>query len=251
LGFSSLLAVLVLLIGHAATFHFYHKALKLLAVVQTIEAGKTSAEEVKEIAARFDGQQYDAHSYSSYGDSDKKYAQPDSCLDDSPSYSVAVSPPLPLFKAIQEFPTLQFLGLHPWFVSVGIQIKGEKVSCYSQLVWFIRRDGQQVGASADLEQRNPDSLFEKRPYQADSFVSRSFYHKTRASVLTGASAQEKKRAFQMDISCIVSFRGCYFPCQIMPVAWMDSVRERQSYGGSLPEGANDPRCPTIASPQGQ
>ena len=240
--------VLVLVIGHVTTFYFYHKALNLLAAAKTIEAGKTSAEEVKEIAIRFGGQQYDAHSYSSYGDSDRKYVQPDPCLDNSPSYSIGVSPPQPLFKAIQKFPALQSLGLHPWFVSVGIQIKGGKVSCYSQLVWFIRSDGQEVGASADLEQRNPDSILEKRSYQANSFVSRSFYHRTRATVLTGASAQEKTRAFQMDLACTVSFRGCYFPCQIMPVAWMDSAWERQSHGENLPEGANDPRCPAIMKP---
>ena len=238
-----LLVFSALLIGYAFTFNAYRKAQTLLLEMQAIEAGKTTAAEVQALVKRFHAEQYDAHSYSKSGENERMYAQPDPCLDDSPSYGIGVSPPLLVFTAVQKFPALQLLGLHPWFVSVGIQIKGGKVSCFSQSVWYIRRDGQEIGASADFEQRNPDSIFEKAPYQVDSFVSRSFYHRTRATLLNGASAKERTRAFQMDTSCMVSLRGCYFPCQILPNVWTDTVQERHFRGESLPEGAGDPRCP--------
>jgi hypothetical protein len=241
--FTLLLVVLVLLSGYATISYAHHKAQKLLLEVRTLEPGKTTVEDVKNLAKRFGGEEYDARSYYAYVESDKKYLSPDPCLGEALSYSIAASPPLTLLRAIQEFPTLQKLGLHPWYVSVAIHHKDGKVTCYSQNVWFFRSDGQQVQASANLELRNPQNLAERKPYEADSFVSRNLYHKTRVDVLPEASVEEKTRAFQMDLSCTVSLRGCSFPCQIIPLGWLDSVRDRQSHGRELPEGANDPRCP--------
>jgi hypothetical protein len=198
---------------------------------------------VKNLVERYGGEEYDARSYYGYVGRDAKYASPDPCLGEALSYAVYAHPPLILMRAIQAFPALQKLGLHPWFVSLAIHHKDGIVTCYSQNVLFIRPDGQEVAGSADLNLRNPQSLVEKKAYEAESFVSRNHYHKTRVDVLREASAEEKSRAFQMDLSCTVSLRGCYFPCQIIPLGWLDSVHDRQSHGRDLPEGANDPRCP--------
>jgi hypothetical protein len=238
-----LLFLLALLSGYAVMFYVHHKAQELLLEVRTLEPGKTTVEEVKNIVTRFGGEEYDARAYYGYVGSDKKYAAFDPCLGESLSYAIVVNPPMTLFRAIQKFPALQILGLHPWYVSVAIHHKDGRVTCYSQRVAVIRRDGQEVQGTADLELWNPHGLAEKKPYEVNSYVSRSHYHNTGVSVLAEASKEEKTRAFQMDLSCTISLRGCFFPCQIIPLGWLDSVRDRQSHGWELPEGANDPRCP--------
>jgi hypothetical protein len=237
-------AGLALLSAYVANFYAHHKALELLAEVGTLEAGKTTVEDVQELVRRYGGEQFDAHTYIGYEGSDKKQVWPDPCLGEALSYAIYASPPLILTRALQAFPVLQIFGLHPWFVSLNVHQKEGRVTCYSQNVVFIRPDGQEVEASASLTLRNPQSLTEQKTYQPESFVSRNYYHQTRVEVLPEASTAERVRGFKIDLSCTVSFRGCYFPCQIIPLGWLDSVRDSQSYGRDmLPEGADDPRCP--------
>jgi hypothetical protein len=242
--FTFLFFVLVLLSGYITIFYAHHKAQMLLLEVRTLEPGKTTVEDVKKIVRRFGGEEYDAHSvWYAEGDGGKKHVSLDPCLGEGLSYSINVYPPRAILWAIEEIPILHILGWHPWSVGLMIHHKDERVTCYSQIVWFARPDGQEVTAHADLDLRNPESLFEQKPYEAKSFVSRRYYHAVHVFVLTEASAAEKTRAFQMDLSCTISIRGCFFPCQIIPLGWLDSVRDRQSHGWDLPEGANDPRCP--------
>jgi hypothetical protein len=238
-----LLFVLTLLSGYTANFYAYHKAQNLLFEVRMLEAGKTTVEDANRIVQRFGGEEYDARSYYGYEGSYAKYVWPDPCLGEDLSYAINVSPPGAFLRAIEKIPALQLLGWHSWNVGLMIHRKNGKVMCYSQIVWFTRPDGQEVEAQADLKQRRPQSLVEEQPYEAISFISRGQYHKTRVSVLPEASAEEKTRAFQMDLSCTISLRGCFFPCQIIPLGWLDSVRDRQLHSSELPEGGNDPRCP--------
>jgi hypothetical protein len=242
-GFALTLVAFLLFSAYTTILYAHHRAQKLLGEVQALVPGKTAIGEVKNLVQRYGGEEYDAHSYYGYVGSDAKYSSPDPCLSEALSYAVYASPPLILMRAVQAFPKLQAFGMHPWFVSLAIHHKDGIVTCYSQNVMFIRPDGQEVSGSADLELRNPQSLVEQKAYEAESFVSRNFYHKTRVNVLREALAEEKTRAFQMDLSCTVSFRGCYFPCQIIPLGWLDSLHDRQAHGRDLPEGANDPRCP--------
>lgn len=243
LGIAVTLVAIVLLISYISVYYAHHKAQKLLDEVRTLEPGKTSVGEVKKFVQRYGGEEFDAHSYSFIEGSDKKYTSPNPCLGDALSYAVFVSPPSIVMRAVEGFPTLQRIGLHPWAVALNIDHNEGKVTCYSQAAVFWRPDGQWVEATASLNLRNPLSLVEQRAYEPESFVSRNYYHHTVVNVLREASAEQKSRAFQMDLSCTIRLRGCYFPCQLMPLGWLDALRERQSHGLGLPEGANDPRCP--------
>ena len=238
-----LLMVLTLVSGYSANLYAHQKAEKLLLQIKTLEAGKTTVEEAKRIVRRFDGEEYDARAYYGYEGSDVKYVSPDPCLGEDLSYAINIRPPRAFLWAVETIPALQHLGWHSWYSGLMIHHKNGKVTCYSQIVGFARPDGQEVGAEADLVQRNPESLVEKQPYEAISFISRHHYHGTNVSVLSEASDQEKNRAFMMDLSCTISLRGCSYPCQIIPFGWLDTVRDRESHGLEMPEGANDSRCP--------
>lgn len=242
LAFAASLLALSLLGAYAAIFHAHCRAQNLLLEVKSLQSGVTSVEHVKDLVKRYGGSEYDAHSYDA-GAGGKRHAAPDPCLGDDLSHSIMVSPPVTFLRVVQRFPMLRAIGLHPWYVSVGIDHKDGKVTCYSERVTFFRPDGRVVQGSASLELRNTESLVEQQLYEAESFVSRNWYHNTRVTVLDEAPANEKARAFQMNLSCTGSLRGCVLPCQIIPLGWLDSVRDSQSHGRDLPEGADDPRCP--------
>jgi hypothetical protein len=237
-----LLSFLALLIGYVSIFYAHHKAQQLVLAVQTLQAGKSTVEDAQKLVNHFGGSEYDARSYYTDENGDRK-PQYDPCLGSSLSYSIDANPPVTLLRVLQAFPALQKLGLHPWMVGVAIHHKNGKVTCYSERIMFIRSDEHVIEGYAEITERNPQSLIEERPYQVDSFVSRRYYHETRVIVLTEASAEEKRRAFRTELSCTVGLRGCYFPCRITPLGWIDSVHDRRAHGWELPEGANDSRCP--------
>jgi hypothetical protein len=243
LAFILLLFVLTLLSGYAANFYAHYNAEKLLLQIRTLDAGKTSVDEANRIFQHFGGEEYDARSYYSHMGSDVKYLLPNPCLGDDPSYAINIRTPRELLWAIEKIPELQHFGWHPWYVGLMIHHKNRKVTCYSQIVGFVRPDGQEVGAEADLDQRNPESLVQQQQYEANSFISRHLHHETHVRVLSEASDQEKRRAFSMDLTCTISLRGCVYPCEIFPLGWLDTVHDHESRGSEMPEGANDPRCP--------
>jgi hypothetical protein len=238
-----LLFVLTLLSGYTANFYAHQKAEKLLLQIRTLEAGRTTVDEAHRIVQHFGGEEYDARTYYGHMGSDARYVLPNPCLGDDLSYAINIRPPRAILWAIEKFPELQHLGWHPWYVGLMIHHKNRKVTCYSQIVGFVRPDGQEVGAEADLDQRNPEGLVEQQQYKANSFISRHQYHETHVRVLSEASDQEKHRAFTMDLACTISLHGCVYPCEIIPLGWLDNVRDHESRGLEMPEGANDPRCP--------
>lgn len=242
LAFVVSLLALSLLSAYAAILYAHRKAQNLLLEVKSLQSGVTRVEHVKDLVKRYGGREYDAHSYDADA-AGKRHAAPDPCLGDDLSHSIFVSPPVAFLRVVQRFPTLQAIGLRPWYVSVRIDHKNGKVTCYSERITFLRPDGHVVQGSAFLELRNSGSLIDQQLYEAESFVSRNWYHTTRVTVFDEAPANEKARAFQMDLSCTSSLHGCVLPCQIIPLGWVDSVRDRQSHGRDLPEGADDPRCP--------
>lgn len=228
---------------YATLLYAHYKAQRLLKEVRAIEPGKTDIQDIRKLMTRYGGQEFDAHSYIA-GES-KRYASADPCLGESMSYSIGAAPPIIILEWIGVSPRLQRLGLHPWSLALNIDQKDGKVSCLSQITWYSRPDGHWLEAEALLRRKNPDLLEPEQTYEAKSFVSRGFYHGTRVKLLLEASKEQKERAFQMDLSCTMSFRGCYFPCQLIPFAWLDSARDQRSRGWDLPEGANDPRCPAL------
>lgn len=243
LGIPFALILLMWLVAYGADFLVYRKATRLLREAATLQPGKTTTDQVKNLLERYHGEEYDAHSYYSHQGGNAIYASPDPCLGENLSYAFYESSPRLLWRVIHAVPGLQFIGLHPWYVSLAIHHKEGLVTCYSQRVSFIRRDSQEVEATADLTLRNPQSLVEQMPYEAETFISRNRYHHTRVEVLREASREERDRAFQMNLSCVVSLHGCVLPCEIIPLGWLDSLHERQNHGFELPEGASDPRCP--------
>ncbi len=153
-----LLFVLTLLSGYTANFYAHQKAEKLLLQIRTLEAGRTTVDEANRIVQRFGGEEYDARSYYGFEGSNVKYVSPDPCLGDDLSYAINVRPPKAFLWALAKIPALQHLGWHSWYVVLMIHHKNGKLTCYSQIVAFARPDGQEVGAEADLEQRNPRVL---------------------------------------------------------------------------------------------
>src|ERR1700727_695101 len=65
----------------------------------------------------------------------------------------------------------------------------------------------------------------------------------RAVATTDATAEQRQRAFDFDLSCLMRFGGCRSRCELMPSAWADYVRRAKENGWNIPAGElANPKC---------
>lgn len=160
------------------------------------------------------------------------------CSGPHPRYAIRIAPDM-INRAVLAVPQLQRLGFHSWGVVSTIDVKDDVVCCFEQDVGFQRPDGHEIEAEAQMvpAQLRP----EDGKYSVRSQLIRNYIHSLNASVLPSASNEEKSRAFDVNLTCLTSFRGCFYSCQLAPAVWEDLSRIYNRNKWAL-EGEGDPRC---------
>jgi hypothetical protein len=72
----------------------------------------------------------------------------------------------------------------------------------------------EVGVLGDIENNR---------YGIRGGVIRHYIHGLQADLTTSAGPTEREHAFDFNLSCLTSWRGCVRPCQLMPSVWRDLV----------------------------
>jgi hypothetical protein len=225
------LIVVFFLAGYLNNFYARKRAEQLLRDLQTLNVGTSTAEDTRHIITRYGGWEMNRNP-------DPRDVAPwgiGPCSGPHPRYGLSVAPEL-LNRFVVTFPQVQHLGFHIWGVEADIDVKDGKVLCFSQNVRVHRSDGHDVEARAEMVE---ESL---RPEEAENYLLiRNYIHEIRTSVLPNSSTTEKGRAFGVDLACVTSFGGCFYPCQLAPQVW-DDLSQRYKKEGWAIEGENDPRC---------
>jgi hypothetical protein len=69
-----------------------------------------------------------------------------------------------------------------------------------------------------------------------------------AQVTSAATPEQKRHAFDVDLSCLTRFGGCNAGCELMPSAWLDYQHKARQEGWPLPQvDTQDPRCKMAGS----
>jgi len=65
----------------------------------------------------------------------------------------------------------------------------------------------------------------------------------RVYVWNGASEEERRRAFEFNLSCITTWSGCNAVCEVMPLAWHDYEKKARAENKPIPADETDnPQC---------
>ncbi len=70
--------------------------------------------------------------------------------------------------------------------------------------------------------------------------------KLRSELSLDATEEQRRRAFNLDFSCVTNVSGCRQRCEIAPLLWQDVYRLSPEGGWTMPaEETKDPRCKLI------
>lgn len=201
------------------------KAENLLRDIQTIHVGKSTTEDVINLLRNYRDTGYPASS--------------SMCPSADSSYSVRIANDS-LNQLGMKFPKLRKVGLKPWGVVAMFLLERGKV-CYFQYSFGLMRSNQwkelivEVAAPPTL----PDEEFE--PYFPRYLGGKSIHFTT--LIYPEATLDQRRRAFDLDFSCLTRVGGCTNACEMMPSAWPDYLKEAREAGTNLPaDELADPRC---------
>jgi hypothetical protein len=201
------------------------RAENLLRDVQTIHVGKSTTEDVTNLLRNYRDTGYPASS--------------SMCPSADSSYSVRIANDS-LNQLGMKFPKLRKIGLKPWGVVAMFLLEHGKV-CYFEYSFGLMRSEQwkELIVEVAAPPRVPGEEFE--PYFPQYLGGKAIRFTT--LVYPEATLDQRRRAFDLDLSCLTQVGGCTNACEMMPAAWPDYLKEAREEGANLPaDELADSRC---------
>jgi len=215
-----------------ANFHTRSRAELLLADLRTIQVGRSTTQNVEAVVRLFPVEPTGGSS--------------SDCPGADRSYAIRVADDT-VNRLGFSLPALQRLGVRPWgAVALILLDHGRLCSAEYSVGASTGVDDQELRASTTIGSAG-DPLLGGRPYNVSASLVRGHLHLFRVVVAPSATEEQRRHAFDFDLSCVSSFRGCRAVCELMPSAWLDYLEERRANGWPMPpEEAQDPRCKKLA-----
>lgn len=196
--------------------HERRRAERLIAEMKAIGVAATVTD-ATEIGQRFRGQKLD---FSSQGyDSAHPVPGITPCSDADAVYAITVGPTYKLNRTMASVPGVAHLGLHPWETSATLFVKNQKLVCFAELVRTWQPNGDAVFAQVYMIYSRSLGADDAKAYKVSYARLRSYIYHLEVSVSSQSSADERERAFTIDVRCVTTPAGCNSPGQIMPLSW--------------------------------
>jgi hypothetical protein len=213
--------------GHALDWHRRQRSLDLIRDVEQLRVGQTSEAEIQRLSVKYGG-----HSVA------QRLENPDNSFQ-PPYYLVSVqSPSVKLAESVHALP-----GQRLWGVSAYLPVENGYLSSITFDLGLFRADGlilnPEVVLSGNERLLAPDevSYFVYQPV-----VSGPPTEMIKVELRPNATADERKKAFDFNFSCLTQFRECRHVCELMPNAWKDLPPERRTHYGDGREKVTDSEC---------
>jgi hypothetical protein len=214
----------------AIQFRNRSKAEMLLKEIQKIHVGESTAADVNRITQGY----IDAGVLSSSS----------MCASADSSSSIRISSDA-LNDLGTKFPKLRLVGLRPWGVVATFLLDRGKV-CYFEysLGTVPRSDRNEMHLTVvSVPSMSSDNQAKYEFYSARYSVARGYIHNFTTQLYPEATADQRRRAFDFDLSCLTKLQGCKNPCEVMPSAWIDYQKDAKEKDGEGPaDELADFRC---------
>jgi hypothetical protein len=215
-----------------------NRAEDLLVAVRQLRVGESTFSDTKDLRIQFHAR--------------KIFVSPVSGSLPQQGFQIFISN-FPLNNLKRRVPSLWRLGLRPWAVEVDLRYQEEKLIYLSYVVDtpVIGRSGEplELIAGATVGQRTSqeggDFNVGYRMHPS-SFAPHAHEIRFGGSLTPTATQQERDAAFDFNLSCLSSVRGCQALCEIMPSVWREALRMYNNKEMSLPaEELENPKCSEI------
>jgi hypothetical protein len=157
-------------------------------------------------------------------------------------------------KLVQKPGSVRRFGLRPSAVVADLRYRNERLSylSYSFDTLGLTSSGRPRELLAEVRFQDHTNFEQHESYHVgmDLSLVHSLYGKQGdgklrlvAIVTPQATGEERNSAFDFDLSCISTFRGCRAACEVMPSVWKEALRRSQNKEISLPqEELENPVC---------
>jgi len=229
LVFAALVCVIFLAIL-TINFTFRRRAEKLLEDIRTLRPGQSTRADVERIMWQHGG-----------GPSG---ATASFCSPSDGAYGVWVGSQT-LNRIGRSAPLLRYLGLRQWGTT-GTVILREGQVCFVQYAVGMAGPIGKLDWNIDTELLPDEDIDISMGQPARYKVNTRDYKGVRrvhSELTPKATAEERRRAFTYDFSCLTSMRGCQQPCEFSPLVWQDIYLQSLQSGYALPaEEMNAVEC---------
>jgi hypothetical protein len=228
-GLAAVMVFLILLF--AIQFRNRRRAEELLRAVRVIHVGESTAQDVRNATRGFVAVSVPA--YSSV------------CPTADSSYTVAVAN-YTLNGLGMSFSALRRIGLEPWGVVTEFLFAQGRVCDFYYTLGLLRpNEWKQLKIGVEAPPTTPGVKAE--PYYPHYVTGKIINFTT--FIYPDATAEQRRRAFDFDLSCLTRIGGCTNVCEIIPSAWPDYVEKARERGFDLPPNElADNRCNKMQRP---
>lgn len=227
-----LFCVLVLVATRVASVYTRSRQKLLLNKIASLHVGTSRIQDVQAITQRFPTE---------------AGARSSACPSADHSYSFRVANDT-LNRLAMRLPELRFLGVRPAGVVAVVLLRDGVVCFVSFDVATMLQDGnREVEATTSVESVRDTYFLRDHQYHVLMNSIRGYIHTLDVRISPSVNDERRAHAFDYDLSCLGSFRGCRAPCELMPSAWLDYQKEARANGWDVPpEDASDPHCTKLA-----
>jgi hypothetical protein len=194
--------------------HRYSKATQLINSVQELKIGITSSDEVRQLSERFVGTFY-------------PHEGADAHAPTNGSYLLRVWSPYLLIR--DNIFSIKGPGLRLWLVSADLHVVDHHLSRLSLSLATKTPSNVDLTSEVTLATqmlRAPDGA---NYYVVQAHVTGPPTEALRIEISPKASLQERKKAFDFNTNCLMSFSACRHVCELSPNAWNDLGDHRLRY----------------------
>jgi len=195
---------LLYLAGYALEWHRALVARRLLGELKRLQVGKTTEAQIRKLSAQY------ARRYSPQN--------PQNPIGEPASYQVLVENPfIVIADSARTLP-----GRRSWGFVVDLKVdRGYLSEIYGSMVVF-RSDGFVLSSSVNLTGRtNLLGVPEEPYYVSEGIITGPPGEDLNVRLSPSATAEERKKGFDFNFSCLTAFRECRHVCETMPSAWRD------------------------------
>jgi hypothetical protein len=197
----------------------------LLADAQALRVGVTTADEVRELSQKYGG----------------KFLLPVSGATDAQASICNIFLSNPQLEIAREARVLP--GRRLWDAVLVLAVR-DGLLRRADLRFIIRRsDGFLLFAHTGLLEKGPPTPPEETSYLVtEPRLTGPAGEPLDVELRLGATAEERKKAFDFNLSCLTGLRECRHVCEVMPSAWRDLPLERRIHYDDGREKRVDEEC---------
>lgn len=190
--------------GYSLGWYRGQNSRDLTQLLRQLQVGQTTEADIKKIASKYGGKYFPPTEATQYS------------LPQPAHYHFEISSP---YVTVGES-THAFPGLRLWTISAYLYVEDGSLASLSSSQHISRSDDFNLSTNVELTRtNNPTGLYDFGPYYVyEAHITGPAGERFGVKLSSEATADERRKAFDFNFSCLTQLRECRHVCEMMPSA---------------------------------